>query len=190
MPDMHVRAEKRSPDEPLAGAEVNGTAPLEACGGNVEGPLRVDADEDSRLTSFGVLVEAFSQLNRVFNTSLESSVGLPGSWFEVLLRLGRSPGGHLTMGNLAAQLAITSGGVTRLVDRVEGAGYVERQSCATDRRVQYVAITPSGLEILGRAVKVHLRDLDRHFTSRLEPGELETLCRTLDKLRRAPGHIR
>lgn len=63
---------------------------------------------------------------------------------ELLLRLARSPDQQLTMGEVAEQLAITSGGVTRLVDRVIDAGYVERKPSPTDRRVQWVRLTITG----------------------------------------------
>ena len=79
--------------------------------------------EDGRITSFGFFVEAHARIWRALDRSLHESCDISGAWFEVLLRLGRSPGGRLTMSELAQQLAITSGGATRLIDRVEKAGY-------------------------------------------------------------------
>ena len=48
------------------------------------------------------------------------------------------------MGALAQQVALTTGGVTRLVDRMISAGLVERVPCPTDRRVLFAALTPAG----------------------------------------------
>ncbi len=56
------------------------------------------------------------------NCSLEQACGISGPFFEVLLRVGRSPGGRLNMSELAEQLGLTSGGTTRLVDRMVAAG--------------------------------------------------------------------
>ena len=98
---------------------------------------------DPRITTYGLLHEAHRRLQRELDRSLAEHSGMSGSFFEVLLRIGRSPGDRLTMSELACQLGLTSGGATRLVDRVVEAGLVERASCPTDRRVQWVVLTPT-----------------------------------------------
>ncbi len=94
------------------------------------------------------------------------------------------------MSELASQLGLTSGGTTRLVDRVVTAGLVARESCPSDRRVQWVVLSPAGERKLDEALAVHLQDLQREVFDRLEPDELAALERALDKLRaprRAPA---
>ena len=54
------------------------------------------------------------------------------------------------MGSLAEDVSLTTGGVTRLVDRMEAAGYVERVPCSTDRRVSYAGLTDRGRAKLDR----------------------------------------
>jgi MarR family transcriptional regulator, 2-MHQ and catechol-resistance regulon repressor len=142
-----------------------------------------DARQDSRIEAFGLLHEAHRRLDRTLNCSLEQSAGISGIFFELLLRIGRSPGGRLTMSELAQQLGLTSGGTTRLVDRVVGAGLVQRESCPNDRRVQWVVLSPKGERKLDEALPVHLRDLQREVFDRLEPDEVAVLERALDKLR-------
>ena len=139
--------------------------------------------DDERIRAFGLLHEAHRRLDRAFNDSLEQSCGISGPFFEVLLRVGRSPGGRLNMSELAAQLGLTSGGTTRLVDRAVAAGIVERESCPTDRRVQWVVLSAAGERKLDEALEVHLADLQHEFIDRLEPAELVVLERALDKLR-------
>jgi DNA-binding MarR family transcriptional regulator len=124
-----------------------------------------------------------ARLNHLFDRSFRDSVGLGQAWFEALLRLSRS-GGAMTMGQLADQVALTSGGVTRLVDRLADAGFVERRSCETDRRVQYVAITEAGDAKLADALEVHLQDLDREFTGRMSQEERRVLVEVMDRLRK------
>jgi DNA-binding MarR family transcriptional regulator len=143
--------------------------------------------DDARIQAFGLLHEAHRRLERAFNASLEESCGVSGPFFEVLLRIGRSPGGRLTMSELAGQLGLTSGGTTRLVDRVVAAGLVERASCPTDRRVQWVVLNEAGERKLDEALEVHLADLQREMLDRLEPGELPVLERALDRLRTGDG---
>jgi DNA-binding MarR family transcriptional regulator len=141
--------------------------------------------DDERIRAFGLLHEAHRRLDRAFNCSLEQSCGISGPFFEVLLRVGRSPGGRLTMSELALQLGLTSGGTTRLVDRAVAAGIVERASCPTDRRVQWVVLSAAGEAKLDEALDVHLDDLQREMIDRLEPSELIVLERALEKLRAA-----
>jgi DNA-binding MarR family transcriptional regulator len=139
--------------------------------------------DDDRIHAFGVTLEALTRLNHVFDRSLRQRAGLGQGWFEALLRIQRS-GGTMTMGQLAAQVALTSGGVTRLVDRLTEEGLAERRNCATDRRVQYVAITEAGVARLQQAIAVHLDDLSREFTGRMTEAEREVLVRVMDRLRR------
>lgn len=144
---------------------------------------RVDGVDDPLITSYGRLVEVARRLDRTFAASVCDATGLPDTHFEVLLRLGRSPGEQLTMSALAAQLGVTSGGATRLVDRVAAVGLVERRACATDRRVSYVGLTERGREQLAAALDVHRGDLQHELGARLRPSELATLDRILDRLR-------
>jgi DNA-binding MarR family transcriptional regulator len=146
----------------------------------------MDGCDDARIHAFGVTLEAMARLNHVLDRSLRDSVGLAQGSFEALLRIERT-GGQMTMGQLAEQVALTSGGVTRMVDRLTEAGLVERRDCETDRRVQYVAITDAGRAKLTEAIEVHLADLEREFVGRIAPDELETVVAVMDRLRTAPG---
>lgn len=138
--------------------------------------------DDASIHAYGVTLEALARLNHVFDQSLKSEVGISQTWFEALLRTERS-GGQMTMGELAGQVALTSGGVTRLVDRLAEHGLVERRACPDDRRVHYVAITEQGREMLQRALDVHLRDLRREFVDRMSDDELGTVVSVMDRLR-------
>lgn len=140
--------------------------------------------DDSRIYTFGVLLEAMAQLNRTFDRSLREHVGINQSLFEGLLRIERS-GGQLSMGELADQVALTSGGVTRMVARLVDAGYAERRSCETDRRVHYVGITDEGRAVLGHALSIHLGDLEDHFTGKLTDVERDTIVNVMERIRSA-----
>jgi DNA-binding MarR family transcriptional regulator len=139
---------------------------------------------DPRIHAYGVTLEAMARLSRVFDRSLRDGADISQGWFEALLRIERS-GGSMTMGMLAEQVSLTSGGVTRLVDRLTDVGFVARRNCDSDRRVQYVAITDAGRSKLADAVEMHLRDLDREFVGRMSAEELEVVTRVMDRLRTA-----
>jgi DNA-binding MarR family transcriptional regulator len=142
------------------------------------------ADEEM-LTTVGLFFEAHAGLKGTFERRLEAEAGLPVQWFEVLLRLARTPGHRLRMSELAAQSAVTPSGLTRVVDRLTEVGLVARESCPTDRRSWYASITPEGLRRIRTAVPVHLAHIDEVFGSVLSPTEVQALSTTLRKLRDA-----
>ena len=138
--------------------------------------------DDPLITTFGRLVEVYSRLEHSLGGALEARGGLPHVWFEVLVRLARSDGGRLTMGALGEQVALTSGGVTRLIDRMTTTGLVERQPCDTDRRIQFAVITDEGRCRLDVAAKVHSANLREVFAG-FSQRDLAALDRLLDRLR-------
>ncbi len=139
--------------------------------------------EDERIGGYGRLLEVQRRLHRIFDRSLRDHFGISSVWYEALLRLGRSPQRQMSISELGEQVVLTSGGATRLVDRLEEMGYIERVACPSDRRVQWVRLTDLGLEVLVAATEVHLRDLDEHFSAHLTTDEMATLADLLDRIR-------
>ena len=137
---------------------------------------------DERVVLFGLLAETNARLSRDLATALEAECGLPLAWFDVLLRLRRAEDGRLKMSQMADAIVHSTGGTTRLVDRLEEAGLVTRQSCPNDRRAVYVAITPAGNARLDGALAVHLEFLDRQLATRLSEDERAALRGLLTKL--------
>lgn len=137
---------------------------------------------DERVVLFGLLAETNARLERRLGLALEAACDLPLPWYEVLLELHRAPEGRLKMNQVADAIVHSSGGTTRLVDRLEEAGLVERQTCRSDRRAIYVAITPAGQTRLTAALAVHLDYLERDLASRLDGDERATLAALLTKL--------
>ena len=138
--------------------------------------------DDLRITNFGRLVEAYAVLWQLLDQELEAGVGVPLIWYGVLLHIGRSPGGVRPISELIAATAFTSGGVTRLVDRMERAGYVQRAPCSSDRRIVYVGLTESGRDLLERGTAVHLGGIQAHLIDALAPEEVAQLDAILAKL--------
>ena len=139
--------------------------------------------DDERLTAAGLLFEAHAGLTAALERRLAEECDLPAQWFELLLRLARSPGHRLRMCDLAAQVALSPSGLTRAIDRLEEAGLVVREHCPEDRRVAYASLTAAGLARIEAAVPVHLGHLDEYFVGVLTPEELEQLTATMRKVR-------
>ncbi len=137
---------------------------------------------DPRVTLFGLLLETNARLERQLGAALEREMGLPLPWFEVLLRVGRAKDGFLSMSALAAETVYSSGGTTRLVDRIVAKGLVERFACPSDRRSVHVQLTDAGRRTLAEAIDVHARNLDTYLVSKLTETERDALESALRKL--------
>ena len=87
------------------------------------------------------------------------------------------------MSELANAVSLTTGGVTRLADRLERDGLVERRSCPTDRRVVHLSLTAAGHGTLARALEQHLDNLEDRVVSRVDPDALAVVDTVLDELR-------
>lgn len=140
--------------------------------------------EDPLITTFGRFVEVHAALGQGLGRALEQQCGISHSWFEVLLRIGRADSGRVSMGVLAQQVALTTGGITRMVDRMITAGLVHRQTSPTDRRVQLAELTEAGKAKLDAAAAVHAANLRVAFTD-FSQRDLTTLDDLLDRLRNA-----
>lgn len=143
-----------------------------------------ETDDQPSIRTFGLLLEAHARLSRVLDAELRDTDGISLQTFEVLLRVHRSPEGRVAMSDLAAVLALTNGGVTRLVDRLESDDLVERCPCPSDGRVVHLVLTAHGEEVLRDARAHHVEALERHLEPRLEDVDRDVLDRALDQLRR------
>jgi DNA-binding MarR family transcriptional regulator len=140
---------------------------------------------DDRITLAGLFMEAHAGVQAELERRLESECGLSVQWFEVLLRLARSPDQRLRMQELTAQVTLTPSGLTRAVDRLEKEGLVRRESCPSDRRGAFAVLTAAGKRRIDKAVPIHIDHLDQCFTGILNAKERTALESALRKLRDA-----
>jgi len=148
-----------------------------------------DPWDNDVIIAYGLLREAAAELDQLMRHTLKRS-GLQMAMFELLLRLARSPGERQRLTSLARELTVTTGGITRLVDRAEHAGLVRREACPDDARGSYAVLTEQGKGRLREAMPGHLIDLDSLWISPL--GEdadvvLGRLRKVRDNARRWPN---
>jgi DNA-binding MarR family transcriptional regulator len=144
--------------------------------------------DDPRISAFGMLLESHAALVGTVGRDLEEVSGLALSSFGILLRLARTPGQRLRMTELAGQAALSTSGLTRLVDRLEEVGYLRRQPCSSDRRASLAVLTDLGAEVVAKALPSHLDSLERTMVEPLGPEGMTTLTAMLAAVRdRARG---
>jgi DNA-binding MarR family transcriptional regulator len=133
------------------------------------------------------LLQGHAAATRVLSADLVREHGLTINDYEALLRLSRADDRRLKRVELAGSLLLTPSGVTRLLDGLERAGYVEKGSCDSDARVTYAVLTDAGYEKLAEASASHVAQICAFFEQRFEDDELATLAELLGRLPEEAG---
>lgn len=115
---------------------------------------------------------------------LEERTGLPASWYELMACLSGSETEGCRMNELADELLISRGGATKLVARLEEAGYVCRHTPSHDRRATYAHLTDAGRAAVDAAHPVQLELTRKYFGQYLSDAELTELTRLATKVLR------
>ncbi len=144
---------------------------------------QLDADE---LGAWRGFLRVHSKLTRELDAELAAVHGLPLSSYEVLLFLDDAPGGRLRMAQLADSVLLSPSGLTRLVDRLEKAGLVKRESCPSDRRGFEAVITDDGRTALTEARPTHLSGVRRRFLEHFSTEEMRVLAGYWDRVLAGP----
>jgi DNA-binding MarR family transcriptional regulator len=136
----------------------------------------------TRLTSWVSFLRAHAAITRELSAQLQREHGLTLNDYEVLLHLSHAEGERLRRVDLAQSIVLTASGITRLLEGLERAGFVEKETCSSDARVSYAKLTPAGKAKLKDAGVTHLRGIDELFVGRYSGSELLTLAELLSRL--------
>ncbi|MCP2255187.1 DNA-binding transcriptional regulator, MarR family [Prauserella aidingensis] len=102
--------------------------------------------------------------------------------YSVLARLGEAGRNGMRMSDLARERLMSTGGFTRLADRLERRGLIERTRSGTDGRAVDVVLTPAGRSLLRKAWKQQYAELRTLFFDRLDDDDLRDLARIWQRL--------
>jgi DNA-binding MarR family transcriptional regulator len=108
----------------------------------------------------------------------------PLAWYDVLLELSRAQEG-LRPFALEHALLLAQYNLSRLLDRLERAGYLERRACPEDGRGQVVVITAAGRALVKRVWPTYRAAIARHVGAKLSEDEAARLATLLGKLSHA-----
>lgn len=140
---------------------------------------------DLELAAWRAFLEAHRRVADVLEAELRDHEELPLAWYDVLVQLSESPTRSLRMQGLADAVLLSKSGLTRLVDRMQDAGLVERASSADDRRGIMAVLTDAGLRRLDDAAPTHVAGVRAHFADQLRPGEAAVLAQALSRIAQA-----
>jgi DNA-binding MarR family transcriptional regulator len=139
-------------------------------------PAEQEALTLGELRAWRGLLRAHACLAKRLDAQLEQAHSLPMTSYEVLHHLQDASGARMRMCDLAEQAQLSRSGLTRMVDRLEREGLLERCSCEHDARGSYACLTDAGHERLEEARVTHLAVVREHFFSRFSEAELSTLA--------------
>ncbi len=89
----------------------------------------------------------------------------------------------MRMAELADLLVFTRSGITRLIERLERQGYVERRECSDDARGVNAILTEQGFLVFEQAARTHVARLRELFFGRLEQVSLAELNQLWERLK-------
>lgn len=143
--------------------------------------------DDPRLDAWRSFLEAHARVTRLLDDELRLEHGLSLAEYDALFQLVDAPGRRLRMNQLADRVILSRSGITRLIDRLEASGLVERAHCASDARGAEAVLTDAGLVRLRAASRTHLRGVQAHFLSLTGPADLEAMGRALAEVAARAG---
>lgn len=133
------------------------------------------------LRAWRAFLRSHATVSRSLERELEGS-DLTLAGYGVLVVLSEAPEQRLRLHEIAERIGLTKSGLTRLIDRLEIRGYVERHACELDKRGQYAVVTAAGRRAFRRAAPGHLAAIAARFADHLTPPDLTTLTRALERV--------
>lgn len=125
---------------------------------------RLDPDERAAWLGF---LRAYASVVRELDGELERAHGLSLSSYDVLVQLSIAPGDQMRMSELAEAALLSRAGITRLVERLERDGLVERRHGERDSRQVFARVTERGLERLATSAPTHFAGVRGRFLAPL-----------------------
>ena len=134
---------------------------------------------------FNDLIRFEIQLWNAVDARLKSDFGLPLTHFEPMSVMDRLP--RCRVYDIANELGITTGGTSKLVDRIEASGHCRRLPNPDDRRSSLLELTPAGRRLFADARAAFDDELQRQLGAAVPERTLRQFAATLARLR-AAGH--
>jgi DNA-binding MarR family transcriptional regulator len=141
----------------------------------------VPAIDPDAMDAWHALLVVHHRLTGAMDEELRRVHGLRLDWYDVLVQLSEA-GGRLRMAELADATLFSRTDCTRIVDRMEAAGHVERQPAEEDGRGVYAALTDEGRALLRRASVTHMGSIQRRFVDHLHPDEVRSIAVGLGRM--------
>jgi DNA-binding MarR family transcriptional regulator len=136
---------------------------------------------------FNDLIRFEIELWNAIDARLKNEFDLPLTHFEPMSVIDRLPGCRVY--DIARELRITTGGTSKLVDRIEASGYCRRLPNPDDRRSSLLKLTPEGKRLLAEAGAAFDKELQLWLGAAVRERTLRQFAGTLSRLRAAASRL-
>jgi DNA-binding MarR family transcriptional regulator len=140
--------------------------------------------DDELLARWQLVVQGVARTQHRVSEQIDEA-GVPAQWFAALHLLLQAPDRRLPMSRLARDLTMTSGGFTKLADRMAREGLIDRRGSSDDRRVVYATLTDEGVQIAQRLRGEFVAALREHVTGVITEAGLESISEVARSLSEA-----
>jgi DNA-binding MarR family transcriptional regulator len=144
-------------------------------------PRWLDATE---MAAWRTYVETSTDLAGALEVDLAPTGLVPGD-YQVLVHLSEADEHAIRMCDLAGMLQLSPSGLTRRLDGLVRAGWVERRPSDTDRRVMLAVLTAAGFDKLVEAAPLHVESVRRRMIDLITVDELRAIASAFGKIRAA-----
>jgi len=138
--------------------------------------------DPSAITAWARLIRAQRTALEAVEADLKKSGYPPLVWYDVLLELERSAAGSLRHGALNAELLLPKHNLSRLIDRMEKQGLVNRDACKSDKRGSFVCISKKGRKLRQDMWPTYEAAIAQHFANRFSLAEAKRLAELLARI--------
>ncbi|MCO1577641.1 MarR family transcriptional regulator [Crossiella sp. SN42] len=138
---------------------------------------------EAELRTWITFVEATHLLERRLEHQLQTDGGLSHAQYDVLTTLSATPGQRMRMTELAGRTVVSKSGLTYQVSRLERAGLVRRESCATDERGVVAVLTEAGQRLLDKIAPGHVDTVRDYLIDLMTAEERAVLERVMSAVR-------
>src|SRR5262245_27840533 len=141
-----------------------------------------DRLDEHEIAAWARLLKASTKLVTAAEHDLKAAGLPPLAWYDALLELHRAGADGLRPGDLEREMLVPQYNVSRLIDRLETAGYVERRPHPEDGRAQVLLITGEGTALTRRMWRIYRRTIAREFAAKLGDDDARRLAKLLGRL--------
>lgn len=143
------------------------------------------ADDDEIVLWWRLVERGYETTQREFMNELAQRFNLASSLVDIIVRLLHVPEHRMRMTQMAREATLSSGGFTKMADRLSAAGLIRRVNCEADRRMIYVELTDEGYDVATKIRAAAVEILRRRVLPPLGREGFQHLAETMNTLHKA-----
>ena len=129
-------------------------------------------------------VTTAAELHRAIESDL-AQFGIDGGDYQLLAMLSEAPEHRMQLCELAEILRLSRSGLTRRMEGVVKAKFVERVSDESDRRTAYAYLTDKGYTFLKKIAPAHVKSVRNRLIDHLSENEIKAFGTAFSKIRKS-----